>query len=294
MVTELAWRTSALTSVLHAAEAVFRNEPIVEPRLAEAIAEPAQQLAAEIRSSGLPAERFWRHLIPLSAMIGGRRMVVEAAVTKTIGRGPRFEAVVAGLDARLAALDAAMRAALPELDEELRLRERPLREQWEARGNGMLQHIGRVTEESLIVPSCDVLLVPPVRGGGGEAHLPYNSVRIEAVLANPYAELPEVVRLAWLIAQVQLDLPVQSETIHADRLPHIAAYAMISPALIAAEEVELMRFVPEAIGGAIAAWGLTVPPGIDAAATVSQWWQTYVETRPPWNVALAALDQMFG
>ena len=53
-----------------------------------------------------------------------------------------------------------------------------------------------------MLPQCDVLLIHPALGGAGEAHLAYNSVRIEAVLANPNADLPEVVRLAWLIAQV--------------------------------------------------------------------------------------------
>jgi hypothetical protein len=33
---------------------------------------------------------------------------------------------------------------------------------------------------------------------------------------------------------------------------------------------------------------------VDGPATVLQWWQTYQESRPPWPVALAALDQMFG
>jgi len=139
-----------------------------------------------------------------------------------------------------------------------------------------------------------VLLVHPALGGAGEAHLAYNSVRIEAVLANPNAELPEVVRLAWLIAQLQCDLPKYSDTIHADRLPRIARYAMLPAALLAAEAVELLRFTPEMIGQAMTAWRLAVPQGIDAAGVVNQWWQTYLETRPPWNVALAALDQMFG
>jgi hypothetical protein len=158
----------------------------------------------------------------------------------------------------------------------------------------MLNEIGRLTDESLIATNLDVLLVHPALGGGGDAHLAYNSVRIEAVLANPVAELPEAVRLAWLVSQLQLDLPVHSEEIHADRLPHIARYAMLPAALIAAESVELVRFAPDALAQAVSAWHLAVPPGVDAAALISEWWQTYQETRPPWNVALAALDQLFG
>jgi hypothetical protein len=291
---EITWRPHALVSSLHAAEAASREQPVAEARMAAAVEQPAAHLAAEIRAAHLPAARFWGHLIPLAANIAGRRQLVETAVTKTIGRGPRFEAVVAILEASLAAVDNAVRAALPNLNDELALRERPLREQWEARGPGMVHQIACLTDEQLLAPNCEVLLVHPALGGGGEAHLAYNSVRIEAVLANPVAELPEVVRLAWLVAQLQLDLPVISESIHADRLPHIARYAMLPPTLVAAEAVELVRFAPDELGRAISAWGLAAPPGVDAAALISEWWQTYQETRPPFRVALAALDQMFG
>jgi hypothetical protein len=291
---EIHWRPHALVSALHAAEAVGRNQPLADARLAAAIAEPAQLLAANILAAQLPAARFWGHLIPLAAGISVRRQLVETAVNKTIGRGPRFDTVVTNLSACIATVEVAVQSALPGLSDELALRERPLREQWEARGDGMLRTIGQLTDESLIVPNCDVLLVHPALGGGGEAHLAYNSVRIEAVLANPVAELPEVVRLAWLIAQLQLDLPRHSESIHADRLPHVARAALLPAALIAAEQVELVRFAPAEIARAIATWRLAVPPGVDAAALIGEWWQTYQATRPPWKVALAALDQMFG
>lgn len=291
---EVNWRPHGLVTALHAAEALARDQPIVDGRLAEAIAAPAMQLDAAIRAANVPNGRFWGHLIPLAANIGGRRQLVETAVTKTVGRGARFEATVGNLVAAVAGVEAAVRAALPHLSEELALRERPIREQWEARGAGMLQEIGQLTDPALIAERCEVLLVHPALGGGGEVHLAYNSVRFEAVLANPVAELPEAVRLAWLIAQLQLDLPVHSEAIHADRLPHIARWAMLVPALIAAESVELVRFAPDEVGRAIAAWRLSVPHGVDATALIRDWWQTYLDARPPWKVALAALDQMFG
>jgi hypothetical protein len=294
MATEVNWRPHELVSALHAAQALGRKLPLADARLAEALQTPAVLLAAEIAASNLPEGRFWGHLIPLAARTENRRQLIETAVTKTIGRGPRLEAIVATLAASLAAVEAAARDALPKWTEELDLRERPLREQWEARGPGLLLQIGNWTDEELLVPECEVLLVHPALGGGGEAHLAYNSVRVEAVLANPVSELPEAVRLAWLIAQLQLDLPRYSESIHADRLPHVARFAMLPVTLAAAETVELARYTPENLQLAISTWRLHAPPEIDAAALVSQWWQTYQESRPPWNIALTALDQLFG
>ena len=294
MATEVNWRPQGFVSALHAAHALSDKLPLADARLADALQTPAALLAAEIAAANLPAGRFWRHLIPLAARTENRRQLIETAVVKTIGRGPRLETIVANLAASLAAVEAATRDAVPQWTEELVLRERPLREQWEARGPGLLMQIGRLTDETLLVPQCEVLLVHPAVGGGGEAHLAYNSVRVEAVLANPVTELPETVRLAWLIAQLQLDLPQHSESIHADRLPHVARFSMLPATLAAAETVELARFTPENVQLAISAWRLRAPPDVDATALVSQWWQTYQETRPPWNIALTALDQLFG
>jgi hypothetical protein len=281
-------------SGLHAAEALAKRMALADSRLDEAIRLPATQLAAEISAVNLPAERFWRHLVPLAARMESRRAAVEAAVMKTIGRVPRFDQIVSNLAACVAAIDAAMKAAIPDLSDELALRERPLREQWEARGPGLLAQFGWLTEESMIVPECEALLVYPALGGGGEAHLAYNSVRIEGVLANPVAELPEVVRMGWLISQLQLDLPIYSERIHADRFLHIARFAMLPATLQAAENVELSRLTPETVRSAIAAWRLAVPKGVDAPTLIMEWWQTYQQAKPPWNVALEALNEMFG
>jgi hypothetical protein len=288
------WRSSANVSNLHISWAAAKKQSLVDPRVAGLVEEAARDLAAAIEGTQLPPERFWRNLVPLAAKFESRRQLVEAAVVKTEGRSSRFEMVVTTIAAKVAAVEGAVKAALPTMEADLALRERPLREQWEARGPGMMQRIGKLTDQALIVEECEVLLVHPALGGYGEAHLPYNSARIEAVLANPHAELPESARLAWLIAQLQIDLPVFSENIHADRLPHVARFAMLVPALLAAESVELVRFSPALIGQAIDAWKLTAPPGVDAAPLVSEWWQTYLEARPPWRVALAALDQMFG
>jgi hypothetical protein len=294
MAVELNWRPHPLVSCLHAAEAVSRKLPLADPRLAAAMETPANELAAAIRAAHLPPERFWRMLVALAATTENRRQLVETAVIRAIGRGLRFEQVVTNLTACVIEVDAAQRAALPNLAHELPLRERPLREQWEARGPGLFFHLEQFTEENLLVESCDVLLVHPALGGGGEAHLANNSVRIEAVLANPVAELPEVVRLAWLIAQLQLDLPIYSESIHADRRPHVARYATLPAVLAAAEAVELTRCTPQTVRQAIIAWRLSEPLGVDGTALALEWWRTYQETRPPLRVALAALDQMFG
>lgn len=294
MNTQVLWQANVITSGLHLAEGLSRGVAPTEPRLTDLLAAPASHLRGVVESAGLPTGRFWRNLMGLSATVAGNRALVEAALLKTVGRRDGEAVLVDRLAAALADLQTAFRAALPNLADELALRERPLREQWEARGPGMLALLAGLTDGQLLPPQATVVLVHPTFGGGGEAHLPYNLVRLEAVLANPHADLPEVVRLAWLIGQLQLDLPALSEGIHADRLPHVARFAVLPAILQAAEEVELVRFTPELITRAIAAWNIPAPADLEPAALVLDWWQTYQQARPPMAVALAALDEMFG
>jgi hypothetical protein len=146
----------------------------------------------------------------------------------------------------------------------------------------------------VILAGSDVLLVQPALGGDGKPHLVNNTVRIEAMLANPHGKLPETVRLAWLLSQLNLDVPKYSENIHPDRLPHITALAMLPVVLEAAHYVELVTFDRELLPLAIEAWRLRVPEEIDAPELIANWWMTYQEAKPPLAVALQALDQMFG
>lgn len=292
MATRLRWIPHFATSCLHAAEASAYGRKIADPRLAAVIEQPAAALQAAITAADVPSARFWRFLIALSVTFASSRDLVKMALVRSIGAGDR----VAFLRERMAGLvddvKAAVLAEYPKMVEELELRGGPLRQQWEARGPGMLRSIGELTDERLIVPGADVILVHPARGGGGDAQLPNNTVRIEAVLTNPIVELPETVRLAWMLAQLHLDVPIFGEHVHADRLPHVARFAMLLPALQAAEEVELVQLTPELVQKAITAWDLEVPPDIDAADLVIRWWSTYRETQPPFHIALEALDQM--
>ncbi|MHB8970885.1 MAG: hypothetical protein ACYC3X_15320 [Pirellulaceae bacterium] len=289
----LHWTASFRASCLHAAEALAHGQLVGDSRLAEAITGPAQELRQAIHAAGLPRTPFWRHLVGLSVMVDGLRELAERAVSRTVG-APRAEQIAARLVPSIAAVEAAMRKTLPSLLDELTLRERPLREQWEARGPGLLHNIVRWTDPRIVPTEARVVLVHPALGGGGAAHIPYNNVHMEAVLTNPVPDLPEILRLGWLLAQLNLDLPVFSERVSGARLAEVAELAMLPVTLQAAEDVELATVTPEMLDLALQAWNIVTPPDLDAADVLWRWWGTYVETRPRWDVAFTALDRMLG
>jgi hypothetical protein len=290
---KLRWIPHVATSALHAAEAMWRGETIVEPSLAEAVRAPAATLAHEISTRGLPELPMWRNLAALVPTFENRRHAVKIAGLRAMGRAIDEE-TVAAVAAAVVALEQAVHQSFPENGTELDLRSRVLREQWEARGPGMLRRMEQLLPADVIVPGADVLLVQPALGGDGKPHLVNNTVRIEAVLANPFPNLPETVRLAWLLAQLNLDLPMYSEGIHPHRLPHIAAFAMLPIVLEAAHYVDLVTFDRELLPFAMEAWRMRVPADVDGAELIANWWLTYKDAQPPFGVALKALDEMFG
>ena len=120
----------------------------------------------------------------------------------------------------------------PNLEEELRVRVRPIREQWEARGPGLLIGVNRFTGAELDGLRPDVILTHPVLGGGGLSFPSQNALCLEAVLANRFFELPEILRIGWLYSQLGCKHEPTSAMLRLGLLPAVLA---------AGEEVEACR-----------------------------------------------------
>ncbi len=294
--TDVRWRASFSASCLHAADAVRRKRPLVDPALDEALSEPVAQLVGELIACDLAGDAVWSHLLPLSAAIDNNRELVDVAITKTLGRqsAPPVRERLAG---RIAELEAALRGVLPQVVEDLALRAGPIREQWEARGPGLLWGVARLTETQLLPPAAEVVLVQPVLGGGGEAYPLYNLALLEAVLTNPTPAVPEVVRLGWLVAQLNLDLPEYQGELRRELTLKLGAWALAPVVLAAAADVELCSADERTLATALDLWRVDPAGQKDAkqlAAVLTNWWDTYAASRPAWPIALAALDRMLG
>lgn len=127
-------------------------------------------------------------------------------------------------------------------DEEITLRIRPLREHWEARGPGLLGRLGTLLPWLDIPNEVTVHLVQPKVGGAGRV-ISRGELEFEAVLANAWPMLPEVVRLGWLVACSAFEANEQE------------SLALIPPTIEAAEHVELARLDPTTVECAVKQWG---------------------------------------
>lgn len=289
---DLRWIASVPASGLHAAAAIDRGFVIADDELENSLSPQVDVLQHLINGTSIPREPFWRHVVPLSATIDSTQHLAEVVLRKILNPGQLSSIGTRTLVETLSAMEHNMRRAVPGLVDELAQRAGPLRAQWKAHGVGLLSLIAQLTEQQLIVPQADVVLVHPTMAGGGEAHLFYNSVRIEVVPEGPQSQLPELVRLGWMVSQLNNDLPVHSEMIHAETLPLISNLAMLPPTLSAAEQLGLARYDIQTVRLAIAAWHIRGPAGVDLAESVTQWWDIYSASPPQWSVALTALSRM--
>ena len=289
---ELRWVASFSASCFYTARAVAQDRAPDGAELATLVDEPVLALAGEIDSLGLPVEQFWRHLVPLAAQIENNRQLAEVVLAKTLRRTERARAGVEPLARRIADVEGAVLRGRPGLLDELAEQSEPLRRVWDLRGPALLARVAELTDAGLIVANADAVLVCPVFGRGGTANLQYNSVCVEAVQGEASGPLPEVVRLAWLAAQLNADLPMFSERIRPERLPLVAAAAMLPPVLHAASELELAKCDRATVSAALEGGQLEPSATAAKADAILDWWETYLNSRPAWNVALAALGQM--
>lgn len=288
MALELRWRTSLSATCLHAALCQQQGLPTVDDQLAVAIAPEAAALHTEMMMLGDP-RRVLLELCSLSAEYENNRELAERAIARLTTGDP---AAVTRLEGHVAGLEAAVLRVQPETAEQLAVRGRPLREQWEARGPGLLRAMGRMTDPAIVPEFAEVVLVSPYAGGHGTAHSRSNRVIYEAVLTNPRPEIPEVVRLAWLLAQLNYDLAIFTDQLSPARLAVIGSLANLPAALAAGEEVELTTCDAQQIEAALAAWHLMSNLPAGAASTLWQWWNTVQNGQQRWPVALAALEAM--
>ncbi|NOY29806.1 MAG: hypothetical protein GXP28_06400 [Planctomycetes bacterium] len=285
---QLRWKASFSATCLYAAHCMAEGLPIADARLAAALQPAVDQLLREIKAWGWSSESMLPLLVSLAAEHENNRQLVQRAADKLRGAGALGREPVVRLAGCVADLEAAMLGERPQLVEELAVRGRPLREQWEARGPGLLREMSRlVAENSFLAPAAEIVLVAPLVGGHGQTHLPSNRVTFEAVLANPHAELSEVLRLGWLLGQLNFDLPCFSDSIPGSRLELVARLAALPLVLAAAERVELVSPAPD-IGQTLECWHLPA----ETSECLHDWWQTYTASDVRWTVALAGLNAM--
>jgi hypothetical protein len=297
MSSELTWCPSPAASALHAAQLVGCGRSLTNSVLSESVRLPAERLQRELIALELPHDVVWSELIchAREGTESGRR---SAAALRAAGLSEEQVARASGRVAeRVAEIESTHAAAFPDLSRELQLRCGPLRQLWEERGPGLLRNVGTLMGVAAPLQPATVIVAQPALGGGGRAFPSDDSILIEAVLANPSGSLPEVARLGWLLAQLYPELRQVSPAADEQQETRLRQLALLPAALEAAQFVELAHFDGDTLAQAVASWPFD-PPVANAANQLAErllaWWDSFRETRPPWDAALARLRSVIG
>lgn len=297
--TRIRWEIGDRLSPLHAARCWAAGEPGIDPALARAISDPLTRLTQRLTEADVDLAMFWRVLVARAATVSvddsqPARQALHAAGLSELLLDPTASAIVT----MLAETRLAFQERLPKLAQQLDLRGRPLRQQWEAYGPGLLRQIGRQTHESFIPKSATVLLLAPYRGGDGDCNPAAGTLWVEAVLTHPVPEVPEVLRLAWLITRIGLTTalnqgdPEQSAAA-VDRRRELVGLALLPAVLQAGAELELCPPIDQPsqlLGKALQTWDVQADQPL--ARTLEHWWAQSRQLKPAFPVALKALEKM--
>lgn len=297
---QLRWRWMEDLSALHAAWCIAHFPERCE-HCGDGLREAATQLD-QLGQTLVAVPRSWFWYLALELSIEGQRNqdLAERLLVRLNGPAMRNTPTTNNLVAAIGAVEREFRRQFPNFQSEIQLRKEPIKQLWEAHGPGLLFQVGRTTEPQLLVDSAEVFLVQPVLGGAGAAHLGTNRVHLEGVLTHADPQLPETLRLAWLLSQLHCDLPMHSDRINTQNLQQLAGLAFVPPVLLGAAELGLADFSIDALERAIRVWAIpTGNQGCRATAEVLMvWWDTYsgvaagAEDRAAWNTALTGLDRL--
>ena len=284
----LRWLASFNATVVHIAASMARGLPLLESRWGESIIEPAREVRSVVRRLPVPDAIVWAELGGLAAEHEDPYELAQQVGTRL----DQDQAPMAALGEALAQLKQVVRNGHAELLDELAVRARPLREQWEARGPGMMAELLQACRGLVLADQTNIVLVYPLLGGGGWASVPHDAVLLEAVLVDPVAWLPEPVRLGWLMAQLGTAAVEPQTAIAPGRFPLVAQLALIPPTLNAARQVELVRERDPRLSEILAAWHVPSLPERPVAELLDHWWNGVLHEKLDWPAALERLDQL--
>jgi hypothetical protein len=266
---QLNWKPSVSASALHAAEVCWKQpNRVTDTEVLATMLPYAKQLGIWIDENfATNPDACWNALISACD-----RLDLDSSHSRTLA-------------GRITEVEAAFCNLFPNYLEQSVFRFRPLQEQWLGFGRGLMSQWKRLTCRDSLPDACTVIGLQPILGGFGRAYPDLPLVCIEAVLTNGRPELPEVVRLGWLVSQLEVQTFKSIES--SDQRPQRATLplALIPPILAAAEQIELARCDRSTVTAAIENW-LGEPFRSDAtglAAKLLEWWQSALSAPSDWE-----------
>ncbi len=302
MMTRLRWLTGDRLTPIHAARSYATGIQGVDELATRQLAPAMNEFNSRLAAAEVDFSVFWQRLFFGVASGLSDSAACSLALTDAGCSPLAIDTLAGALTSQLADLRLAYAERYPKMVEQLTLRGRPLREQWDGFGAGLLNRIGKLTHPSFLPKSVTAILLSPYCGGVGGLDATASRLWIEAVLTNPCPEVPEVLRLVWLLSQLGLIEAMTSGTedsqgdpwVAPTRLNRVAALAMLPLTLDAGSHLELIPPPPSSLPPLFAKAAQTWRLAVDELTLekLASWWRQFQDLQTPPPVALKALDRM--
>ena len=287
------WRNDPQLSAIHAAYVVATNAFCVDRKTQQALVRPATDLNDRLLSAAIDVATFWEQLFAEHAIDPGNARACEIALIAAGCSELQLEQTAGAIANCLGECRLAFQRRFPKLSEQLELRSKPLKDRWNEAGLFLLSDIARQIWQDQPPddwwPSrIDALLVQPMRGGDGNYDTESRKFWVEAVLTDIDPTVPEVLRVAWLLTQLAIEIQMReksSETVTG--MPW--ALGAVPLVLSAGAKAGMTTGSELPIATALELWRLGDET---TAGTIHQWWQEWQMSESPMPVALKALDRM--
>lgn len=233
-----------------------------------------------------------KRLVPIAAQAEDFHHWAELCALELFGEDPEPE-TVGRLDAVLSeAMEIVDEHVIP-VDERATLESSPLRDRWQRDARDYIQALIELTDESIVPEKAFIYLIPTLTGDIAKTHPVEDIIEVEVEQSIALTELPDVIRLGWLVAQLNMNTLSPELDLPEDKLDLLKKLALVPVALSASEAAGWAVCQERTIEQAAQTWlgkrkELTKP----AIEALDAWWEVYRERRPPWKSALTALHRM--
>jgi hypothetical protein len=289
-VTNVQWKIASELVAIYAG-AVLRMQPWADTKLIVALGQPLEEIESRLSQSDLDRDAFWFSLLQSSSAKKPPRDLATPALLAAGCSELVVDQLAKATSGGLVELRLALQQAMPKLADQLPLRARPLIEQWETRGAGLLRSLAKLTHADLLPKRIDVAWMHPLLGGHGIALPQPGVVLMEAMLVNPIEELPELLRLIWLIGLAGWIGPNANRFVSPARWPRIASAALLRATMEAGRDLQVIDDPVRATSIAAHTWRLNQWQSSDEPI-VHDWWNQYQQGQTPLPIAIKALDKM--
>ena len=288
------WIDHVEMSAAHAAHVVAIGAAFADPKTEELLVEPVTEINNRLVSSSLDVASFWQQYLRNIMVDTDLADACSNALLAARCNEMQLEQIARAIRGRLVDARSLFFKKFPKLVDQLQLRAQPLKSQWDSYGPGLVREVDRRIWGDQPPPRwspgrVDALLVQPIRGGDGGFDAEQKRIWVEAMLTDADPEVPEVLRIVWLVTRLTIELYLRDGS--DDALADSWALVSVPIALEAGRELEIVNWPEAPIEKAMQVWHFG---DTNVATKLGAWWRSHRDSAMPLPAALKILQAEVG